>query len=78
MNELLEEIRDQLDSCNLARETRLNLINQHLPNESLLCFLMLSDRFEDIDELASAVINCLKELKHNIDQDGNKLIITHR
>tara|TARA_A100000171_G_C2140531_1_gene155404 strand:- start:4415 stop:4654 length:240 start_codon:yes stop_codon:yes gene_type:complete len=76
MEELLIEIRDQLETCYLARETRLSLMNRNSPNEFLVCFLLVSDRFEHIDELDLAVRNCLSSKNVKISPvNGSKLTI---
>lgn len=74
MNELLIVARDQLETCNLARETRLNLMNMNSSNEFLVCFLLVSDRFENLEELASEVINCLSNMNVIISKSSESIL----
>lgn len=76
MNELLVVVRNHLETCNLARETRLNLMNKNSPNDFLVCFLLVSDRFENLVQLLIAIQNCLSDMNIIISKiNDNKISI---
>ncbi|ADV50869.1 hypothetical protein Celal_3614 [Cellulophaga algicola DSM 14237] len=76
MDELLIEVRDQLEICNLARETRLNLMNRNSSKAFLVCFMLVSDRFENLDQLLIAIQNCLSDMNIIISRiKDNKISI---
>ncbi|WP_452231773.1 hypothetical protein [Lacinutrix sp. MEBiC02595] len=62
MNKKLQEIHDRLIKCGLGKAVRVSVINPNSNAECLLCFLLLTDRFDNFEELLKAVNNCLKGL----------------
>lgn len=77
MDELLIKVRDQLAKCNLANETRLNLLNRNSPNECLVCFLLVSDKFKNLEELLEAITNCLSTMSVSLSAINNSRVIIH-
>ena len=74
MNKKLQEIHNKLIECNLGDAVRVSLINPKSNNEALVCFLKLTDRFDNFKELLFAVENCLSQIPTHISKINNSKI----
>lgn len=77
MSKELKKIHDKLVSCNLGDAVRVSILNPNSTSECLVCFLLLTDRFKNFDELFNAIKNCLKGMLITISAiNDSKVIIT--
>jgi len=67
MIEKLKKIHERLLECNLSASVRVSFLEDDLRGFNAIgCFLITSDRFDNIDELEKTVSNCIKNLKCKI------------
>jgi len=66
MNEKLQKIHDKLIGCKLGDAVRISLVNPNTEAECLICFLLLTDRFNNLEDLVLAIRNCLQEMSVSI------------
>lgn len=77
MCEELQKIHDKLIECKLGDEVRVSIMHLNSPQEYLVCFLKLTDRFENFDDLLIAIKKCLDGLNIKINQiEKSKITIT--
>lgn len=62
MNKKLQTIHERLIACGLGNSVRVSILNPNSEAECLLCFLLLTDRFDNFEELLLAIRNCLSEI----------------
>jgi hypothetical protein len=74
MNEELQKIHDKLIKCKLGDAVRVSLINQNTDFQCLVCFLLLTDRFTNFEDLLLAIRNCLQEFPVIISEINNSTI----
>lgn len=76
MNKRTQEIYNKLKACNLTEVYRTYVMNPGSPNEYLVAYLMLSDRFKTFEDLLNAIRDCLKDLHLSIRLIRSKGTIT--